>query len=108
MPWNATSAAPRALASAVMAVDPSDREMMTARQAWLAFLGDAAATDSRAVDDLIAFHERPGVPPGTVFHDRLVYSHAGPGGRPLHLFCFAAADPSERRPGVVFVHGGGW
>lgn len=39
---------------------------------------------------------------------KCVYGTAGAGGRELHAWVHRRADRSERRPGVVFVHGGGW
>ena len=38
-------------------------------------------------------------------------AHTGEGGRrgkPLTLQVYKRNDPSQRRPGVVFIHGGGW
>ncbi|HWL44415.1 MAG TPA: alpha/beta hydrolase [Ilumatobacter sp.] len=39
---------------------------------------------------------------------KVVYGTAGSGGRDLHLWVHRRADRNERRPGIVFVHGGGW
>jgi len=36
------------------------------------------------------------------------YGTAGADGRPLELWVQPRRDTSERRPGIVFVHGGGW
>jgi acetyl esterase len=38
----------------------------------------------------------------------IVYGTAGPGGRELELYVHRRRDLAERRPGIVFVHGGGW
>jgi acetyl esterase/lipase len=48
----------------------------------------------------------PPPPAGVELRERVAYGTAGRGGRELHLDLYAA--PGERRPGVVFVHGGGW
>lgn len=45
-------------------------------------------------------------PPGVVMEGDVVY--ASPGGRELRLDVFRPEVPGERRPAVVFVHGGGW
>ena len=49
-----------------------------------------------------------GAPAGAHDLERRVYGTAGAGGRPLDLWVHRRTDASERRPGVVFVHGGGW
>ena len=46
----------------------------------------------------------PPAPPGVLFRPREVYATVD--GRDLHLDLYAA--PGERRPGVMFIHGGGW
>jgi acetyl esterase len=50
----------------------------------------------------------PPPPPGCVHLPEQVYGTAGAGGRPLTMHLYAAADPTERRPGIVFIHGGGF
>lgn len=46
-------------------------------------------------------------PDGFEFRSGTVYGTAGAGGRPLTLSLYAAS-PGERRPGVLFIHGGGF
>jgi len=61
--------------------------------------------------DFLRFHVRPDDPPGAVFVPDVEYDVVGRDGgdrRPLVLHLYRRADPSERRPAVVFVHGGGW
>src|SRR4051812_21458493 len=48
------------------------------------------------------------VPAGATEMRRVVYGTAGAGGRDLAAWVHGRADTSERRPGLVFVHGGGW
>lgn len=47
-------------------------------------------------------------PEGAEPLEPVVYGTAGRGGRALHLFVHRRRVRSERRPGIVFVHGGGW
>jgi acetyl esterase/lipase len=70
-------------------------------------LGDEV-TPGVTMADLLAFHTRPDDPSGATFHHNLAYGRGGPQGRSLFLSLYARTDPSERRPMVVFVHGGGW
>ncbi len=60
------------------------------------------------VGDMVRFHERPATPPGARYMSRVAYGTAGPQGRPLHMYVYARADATERAPGVLFIHGGGW
>lgn len=55
--------------------------------------------------DALAVMTFDAVPPGVRYVPDQVYGHAG---RPLRMHLFARADAGERRPGVVFVHGGGF
>ena len=83
--------------------------LTTERKSWLSFLGQAGSDQpTEDAERVIAFHQRPGTPAGASFRDGVEYVRAGPTGRPLHLFLFGRTDSTERRPGVVFVHGGGW
>jgi acetyl esterase/lipase len=54
-------------------------------------------TDANSDPEAATYLVRPGVTYGT----------AGAGGRELHLDLLAYR-PGDRRPGVVFIHGGGW
>ena len=56
--------------------------------------------------DVLALHRRPSTPQGAVYRERVVYGRAGE--RDLTLRLYARACPGERRPAVVFFHGGGW
>jgi acetyl esterase/lipase len=56
--------------------------------------------------DALAVMTTPPVPEGCVHDPDVVYGTGG--GRPLSMHLYARADASERRPGVVFVHGGGF
>lgn len=56
----------------------------------------------------VQFLSRPETPKGSRYESAVTYGTAGDGGRTLPLFLYARENPSERRPGVVFVHGGGW
>jgi acetyl esterase/lipase len=47
-------------------------------------------------------------PAGACPMETVVYGTAGAGGRELTAQVYRRADASERRPGIVFVHGGGW
>jgi len=55
--------------------------------------------------DALAVMTTPAVPDGCVYVPDQVYGHAG---RPLPMHLYRRADPTERRPGVVFIHGGGF
>lgn len=56
--------------------------------------------------ELHELHRRRPTPQGAVYREDVVYGEGG--GRPLTLKLYARARPGERRPAVVFVHGGGW
>lgn len=56
----------------------------------------------------VQFLSRPPTPSGARYESAVTYGTAGRGGRPLSLFLYAREDRSERQPGVVFIHGGGW
>src|SRR5579864_4746742 len=53
----------------------------------------------------LEFHSRPETPRGARWMPGVVYSSPG---RDLRMHLYARADRRERRPGVLFVHGGGW
>jgi acetyl esterase/lipase len=58
--------------------------------------------------DALTVMTPPAVPDGCRYVRDQVVGTAGAGGRPLRVHLYAAADPTERRPGVLFVHGGGF
>ena len=58
--------------------------------------------------DALAVMTPPAPPSGCRYVPDQVVGTAGAGGRPLRAHLYAAADPGERRPGVLFVHGGGF
>lgn len=58
--------------------------------------------------DALEVMTTPPAPPGMVHAEDQVYGTAGAGGRPLTMHLYRPADPGERRPGVVFIHGGGF
>jgi len=78
--------------------------------AWLDGLRAAdpetTVAGSVTMADIVALHSRRRTPRGARFQLRVPYGTAG--GRPLTLSLYARTDPGERRPAVVFVHGGGW
>jgi acetyl esterase/lipase len=80
--------------------------------AWLDLLdsvdGSIVTPSGLTVGELREFHTRPDTPPGAVFTLRVPYGPVDDDGRPLTLSLYARADLRERRPAVVFVHGGGW
>ncbi len=80
--------------------------------AWLAGLASVdpatPATPGVTLGDLVTFHRRRRTPPGARFRLVVPYGKAGAAGRPLTLTLYARKNPQERRPAVVFVHGGGW
>jgi acetyl esterase/lipase len=47
-------------------------------------------------------------PAGSRPVESVVFGTAGEGGRDLEAYVYRRVDASERRPGIVFVHGGGW
>ena len=47
-------------------------------------------------------------PAGARPMETVVYGTAGAEGRDLSAKVYGRADRTERRPGIVFVHGGGW
>lgn len=53
------------------------------------------------------FYKRGSTPAGSVYRDNIYYCEPSLDMR-LPLYMYAREDPSERRPGVVFIHGGGW
>jgi acetyl esterase/lipase len=77
---------------------------------WLQSLRDMApdevAAEGVTVADVLALHDRLDAPPGALRLDRLEYARVD--GRPLLLDLYARADAAERRPAVLFIHGGGW
>lgn len=52
------------------------------------------------------FHAIRPAPVGAEYRPGVVYGRGG--GRDLRALVYARADPSERRPGLVVMHGGGW
>jgi acetyl esterase len=56
--------------------------------------------------EMVAFHARPPDPPGTEWLPGVVY--AAPDGRELRLWGYRSLGVGAPRPGIVFVHGGGW
>ena len=58
--------------------------------------------------EALAVMTTPPPPAGTEYDPSVVYGSAGRGGRPLTMHLYRRADRTERRPGVVFVHGGGF
>lgn len=68
--------------------------------------GDYATAGQWAMllDWLTPMHPPAGATPA----EPRVYATAGPGGRDLVGYLHRRSDASERRPGIVFVHGGGW
>jgi pectinesterase len=70
--------------------------------------GFADQPQPRLVRNLVQFfRETLAFPPeGVQVIDNLVY--ASPGGRDLHLDLFVPEAGGELRPGVIFIHGGGW
>ena len=56
----------------------------------------------------LRFLARPETPEGAVYRSAVDYGRAGRGGPALRLYAYGRADVAERRPGVVFIHGGGW
>lgn len=46
-------------------------------------------------------------PPGSEWRAGVIYGTGGTGGRGLALYLYARGA-GERRPGIVFLHGGGW
>lgn len=83
-----------------------DVETMTwLRAAWLP--PDHVISPGVTAGSWVEFLSRPETPPGATYSIER-YGTAGAGGRPLTLYLYGRQDPSERRPGVVFIHGGGW
>ena len=77
--------------------------------AWLE--GMAEAPDAEAAPgvtnaELLALHARPAGPPGAIYEQDVLYATVD--GLEITLDLFRREDTSERRPAVVFVHGGGW
>ncbi len=58
--------------------------------------------------DVVGFHQRAATPPGAEFRRGIIYGTAGEGGRDLSLYLYSRTDCTERRPVVIFIHGGGW
>ena len=54
--------------------------------------------------DVLALHDHVDPPPGFRYDAAAVYDAEH--GLTMHLY--APEDPAPRRPGVLFVHGGGW
>lgn len=78
------------------------------------FLGELAGMPADTVmpgglraGEVLAFHRRPPTPAGARYTAGLAYSSV-PDGRVLRMHVYARSDSSERAPGVVLVHGGGW
>jgi acetyl esterase/lipase len=77
---------------------------------WLQAMRDMdPATEAMpgvTIAQMLALHDHLDAPPGSVHHPAERYAEVD--GVPLHLSLYRRADTSERRPGVVFIHGGGW
>ena len=58
--------------------------------------------------DALTVMTTPPTPPGVVHDPAVTYGTAGENGRPLTMHLYRAENPEEKRPGVVFVHGGGF
>lgn len=86
---------------------PGDVETMSWMQAYWRPAGDVIRPGLTA-GEWVQFLSRPPTPEHAVYHSGLQYGTAGERGRPLKLYMYARANPDERRPGVVFIHGGGW
>lgn len=73
---------------------------------------DAEVAPGLTAGDFLSFHVRPEAdPPGSVFVPDVQYGLAAAEDgvtRPLWVHLYARTDVSERRPVVLFVHGGGW
>jgi|SRR5579884_362089 len=67
---------------------------------------DAEAAPGFRAADFLALHDHLDAPPGAVRMDAVEYARVD--GQPLVLDVYARAGASERRPAVLFVHGGGW
>ena len=67
---------------------------------------DEEAVPGVSIAAMLALHDHLDAPPGSV-HDPAVQVAEVDGG-PLTMSLYRRADPGERRPGVLFVHGGGW
>lgn len=85
---------------------PGDVETM----AWLRAASlppDQVVAPGVTAGEWVAFLSRPATPDGAVYGVEQ-YGAADDGGRPLNLYLYCRANPAARRPGVVFIHGGGW
>jgi acetyl esterase/lipase len=69
---------------------------------------DQQVADGVTASEMSSLFGRPQTPPGARYRSRVVYGTAGSGGRDLHLYLYARADTRDPRPGVLFIHGGGW
>ncbi|HWL44417.1 MAG TPA: alpha/beta hydrolase [Ilumatobacter sp.] len=58
--------------------------------------------------DVLELEERPPTPPGAVWLSHRTYATAGASEPSPGLHAYGRADARERRPGVLFLHGGGW
>ncbi|MHB8717575.1 MAG: alpha/beta hydrolase [Candidatus Dormibacteria bacterium] len=77
-------------------------------EGWRQAPPDTPVGEGLTVGTLLPFLDRPATPAGSVYRSWVTYGTAGAEGRPLHMCLYARADISERRPGVLFIHGGGW
>lgn len=59
-----------------------------------------------SMGELVEFHRRPPTPDGWRFEPSVAYAAAP--GRPLVLHLYRPSDEGGSRPGVLFIHGGGW
>lgn len=65
--------------------------------------------DDITAEQLHAWHTDVETPPGSRYHPGgVVYGTAGAGGRDMRMLLYSRADPSERRPAFLVMHGGGF
>lgn len=89
---------------------------MTDESTWLVELTDRQRDEvvegpgvlQLTVGEWLDFHGLRTPPAGVELVQNAVYGTAGAGGRDLTMHVYRPVDPSVPRPGIVFVHGGGW
>jgi acetyl esterase/lipase len=78
--------------------------------AWLSGVIDSVTTarmsEGWTLAGLVVANQYRGDPPGARYESGVVYGHTPEG--PLKAMVCRRADPAERAPAIVFVHGGGW
>ncbi len=67
---------------------------------------DVEAAPGISIAAMLALHDRLDAPPGSVHVPAQRYAEVD--GTALHMSLYRRADAGERRPGVLFIHGGGW